>query len=304
MAFSFSNLGRNFWKFPVLSLSRSLSCARPLAIDVYGPPDAKRTAVFLHGILGNKKNWRGPCNKFVQLIPDLKCVAIDLRGHGSSQEMPGRNSVAQCALDLHETFAQYHIEPYMLCAHSFGGKVALHYLESSKLLSSPPPITWVIDSIPGKYPIEMMKSDGNSILGVFKALKGVPKRFPTRGWFVQYMTEQGISLDITMWLSTNVAPIDGEFYINMELDTIHELFEDFCKIDAWPILERHSSDEKVFYLRAGKNKLWQDEHIKKFDELHKSNENILMVDMPHVGHWVHVEDLDGMVSLMRKHSNI
>lgn len=96
-----------------------------LAMQMYGDPDAPKTVVFLHGIMGNKRNWRNPSLIFVKANPAVRCITIDLRGHGDSQYFPGPNTVQNCAEDLHDTFQKFNIQPTILSAHSFGGKVAL-----------------------------------------------------------------------------------------------------------------------------------------------------------------------------------
>ena len=41
-----------------------------------------KSAVFLHGILGTRRNFRTPVNSFVRRFPEWKCTAYDHRGHG------------------------------------------------------------------------------------------------------------------------------------------------------------------------------------------------------------------------------
>lgn len=41
-----------------------------------------KSAVFLHGILGTKRNFRSPVKSFINRYPEWKCIAYDHRGHG------------------------------------------------------------------------------------------------------------------------------------------------------------------------------------------------------------------------------
>ena len=124
------------------------------------PP--QKSLIFLHGILGSKRNWRTPANVFRKLHPDFKCFAVDLRGHGDSHTTDDsnhkweENTVHNSAQDLHDLIQDTHIGdvkvPTILCAHSFGGKVALKYLERLYLSGHDlPNHTWIIDSLPGPY---------------------------------------------------------------------------------------------------------------------------------------------------------
>ena len=270
-----------------------------LSLQSYGRDDAKKTMVFLHGILGNKKNWRTPCSKFKSLDPDIRCIAIDLRGHGDSSGLMGANTLANCAVDLNATLKHYDIQPSVLCAHSFGGKVALSYLDLLQQTGGvKPPVTWILDSLPGPYPKEAMRSDSNSILGVLGALERVPNPIPSRDWFVKYMIGQNISKDIALWLATSITTRDGQLCFTFDLSTIKHLFDDFCSYDAWPVLENFQSSERVLYLRAGKNTAWTPSVISKFDSLANKNA-IKLFTMPHVGHWMHSEDVNGFVDIIR-----
>lgn len=117
------------------------------------------------------------------LRPDSALMAVDLRGHGDSALTQhnsdneadydrSTNTVETCADDLHQLLSSFHREGVIredtsitLIAHSFGGKVALKYLEqcdrrrkeraSGRSASSEPSFvpldTWIVDSIPGAH---------------------------------------------------------------------------------------------------------------------------------------------------------
>lgn len=119
-----------------------------------------KSVVFLHGILGSKRNWRTPANVFRKLHPDFQCVTVDFRGHGDShasiESEWDENTVDNSALDLYQLTHSSPLglmkSPTILCAHSFGGKVALRYLEKVHQAGLKlPEHTWILDSIPGPY---------------------------------------------------------------------------------------------------------------------------------------------------------
>ena len=56
------------------------------------------------------------------------------------------------------------------------------------------------------------------------------------------------------------------------------------------------------YCRAGKNKAWTEEMVADFKHLELVNPYIHFHTMPHVGHWLHTEDLHGMTDLISSHS--
>ena len=96
-----------------------------LAHERSGTDGAKKSAVFIHGILGSKRNFRTPIKSFLNKYKDFKCVSFDHRGHGesgSSFESP--HTVEECAKDLKKSMKRLEIDPpNILFAHSYGGKV-------------------------------------------------------------------------------------------------------------------------------------------------------------------------------------
>jgi len=56
-------------------------------------PSPSGDALFMHGILGSKRNWRTPAKLLTQLAPELRVLAIDHRGHGSSHGLAGPNTL-------------------------------------------------------------------------------------------------------------------------------------------------------------------------------------------------------------------
>jgi len=81
-----------------------------------GPP-----LVLLHGLFGSARNW-GAVQK--ALAGDYRVVALDLRNHGASPHAPDMDYAAQAA-DVAETLATLGIERAVVLGHSMGGKVAM-----------------------------------------------------------------------------------------------------------------------------------------------------------------------------------
>lgn len=128
-----------------------------------------KSAVFLHGILGNRKNWRTPAKLFLREKPEFVAVSVDHRAHGHSNLVypitKTKNSVKDCALDLMKFLSSEEYlnntnsftpdpVPHTIVSHSFGGKVALEYLRlclESDNPSNIPKNIWILDTIPGLY---------------------------------------------------------------------------------------------------------------------------------------------------------
>jgi hypothetical protein len=95
-----------------------------------------------------------------------------------------------------------------------------------------------------------------------------------------------------------------EVQFSFDMAVINELFEDFCRVDMRAFLQDYQGDGKIHFIRAGKNPLWNEEVLADFDALTRKNSNIRLHTMSHVGHWLHAEDLDGTLSIIREHSGL
>ncbi len=297
---------------------------RKLSHDVHNANEgvSADSVLFLHGILGSKKNWRTPSHEFIKLHKNFQAVTIDHRGHGSSPKInSGLNNVAACADDIVAMFQTElaHIPPpKVICAHSFSGKVALMYLKKlvdSNINQHVPEHTWILDSIPGLYDKSVDTSQQQSVTNIIELLARLPIEFESKDWMIKHLVAQGIPLSVAMWLCMNVVPVDplggggssaggkGLFKFSFDMETIAELFADYCQLDLWDFLQTYDGSRgTIQFIRAGKNKNWTPEVLSRFDEVTRRNPNVRLHTMPHVGHWLHSDDLPGMLDIISKNS--
>ena len=307
---------RNYFKkFGIKQLSSTV-----LAYDVHKSSHGQEctdSIVFLHGILGSKKNWRTVGNTFVRRHEHFKAVVMDHRGHGKSPIIAptGPHTVAECVKDVTNTLGKVDnegIDPSILCGHSFSGKVVLKCLEHRMKEDLPLPAhTWVLDSLPGPY---FDTSDNeNSVRYLLHTLGEMKVReFPNKDWILNYLIEKGFRKPVALWILTNLVPVDpkcraiglGPCKFSFSIETILELFDDFCTLDMWQFLEEYDGASTIHYLRAGRNTAWNDAILKRFHHLCEKNPYIKLHTMPHVGHWLHTEDVNGMIDTISTHSNL
>ena len=300
-----------------------------LSHDVHkGGKDGKgeQTAVWLHGIVGSKKNWRTVSKTFLGLPQAASfdtSVVLEHRGHGKSHGLQGANTVSNCSKDFEELMLHTQRTPTLINAHSFGGKVALKYVENQLLTCDAPTAAataaslsqvWMLDTLPGIYSDQ---HDGaNSVFNVLQELRTMPRTFPSRDWVVAELQARGISRGIALWLGTSVvsAMEDGTgnrvAAFGFDTSVIMELFNDFVALDMWPTLEAFgaaaaeakacgSAYPTIHYLRAGKNSAWTPDLLERFRALeHSSGGGVQLHAMMHCGHWLHTEDPAGMLELI------
>jgi pimeloyl-ACP methyl ester carboxylesterase len=77
--------------------------------------------VLLHGLGSSADDWVLQLPAFA---PHLKCVPVDLRGHGSSDKPAGRYSIALFATDVAQLLRRIGLAPAHILGLSLGGLVA------------------------------------------------------------------------------------------------------------------------------------------------------------------------------------
>jgi esterase len=253
--------------------------------------EPERWIVFIHGILGKRANWRGIAKRFVATRPDWGALLIDLRMHGDSVGFDPPHTVAAAAADLVPVVATLGAPVDAVVGHSFGGKVALAYLQHA---THKPKQMWTLDSAPGAlaHPTESQAA------GVLRFLKAAPKRYSEREEFIDHATGQGLSRGVATWLAMNLRREDPNgFCFALDLDAIESLMRDYAAQDYWPLIESLGPEVDVHLVIAKQSKAYSDEERQHATELAASNSH---VHVHHVdaGHWLHVEEPEQLVQLL------
>lgn len=83
--------------------------------------------VYLHGIGGNRSNWR---NQLEVLSDRFRTIAWDARGYGDSEDYPGDLDFADFTQDLKRLLDHLEIETAHLCGLSMGGRIILDFYDT------------------------------------------------------------------------------------------------------------------------------------------------------------------------------
>jgi pimeloyl-ACP methyl ester carboxylesterase len=81
--------------------------------------------VLLHGLASNARIWDGVAQRLAGA--GLRVAALDLRGHGESEQPTGGYDFATVCRDLDAALAALEVERPVLAGHSWGANVALQY---------------------------------------------------------------------------------------------------------------------------------------------------------------------------------
>jgi pimeloyl-ACP methyl ester carboxylesterase len=91
----------------------------------WGGGAAARAVVLLHGLSSNARIWDGVAPRLA--AAGLRPVAIDLRGHGESEQPSSGYDFATVTSDLVHALGALGIRAPLLVGHSWGANVALQY---------------------------------------------------------------------------------------------------------------------------------------------------------------------------------
>ncbi len=80
---------------------------------------------FLHGIGGNRTNWREQLHHFA--AAGWRCAAWDARGYGDSEDYEGALDFADFSADLIRALDHLGAERVVLCGLSMGGRIAIDF---------------------------------------------------------------------------------------------------------------------------------------------------------------------------------
>ena len=252
---------------------------------VEGAPDAPRVAFVLHGILGSARNWRTFARELVRRHPAWRLVLVDLRNHGDSRGAPPPHTVEACAADLAALAAHLGLTPEAVVGHSFGGKVALAYARDH---GAGLRTVWVLDAVPGPVDLE----DGE-VDRVVAGLRAIPMPVARRNDVHEALRAQGFSDAISAWMTTNLTPAPGGYAWRFDLDAIAEMLSSYERLDLWPWLNHTHLDVRI--VRAERSDRWTPNELAPFET---APPNVKLVPLADAGHWVHVDNPEGLQALL------
>ena len=259
-------------------------------------------ALFLHGLLGNGKNIRALAKNVVQKKNTGSGLLLDLRGHGRSPSLEGPHTFDACVQDVHRTLDSHNAQPSLVMGHSWGGRIALQYVHS--LLEDREdelPALWLLDTVPGQAHDSVQE-----VLGAVFAMEedGLTDRKSVATRLVQ---EHGLDTSIAQWLAASLKRGDSKDLLKwgFDVDVVKDVLPQFENQNfhgmVRDILEEGG---KVHLVRGGRNGAWEEkpEILEEVEDLksYGSSDSFQLHTLENAGHWVHVDDLPGLLELVER----
>ncbi len=242
----------------------------------------------LHGFLGTGKNLRALALRWLAKDPDRRFWLPDLTGHGASPPLPPGADLDVIARDvLAGTTAAGLNGPIALVGHSLGGRVAL-----AAARAAPDQISEVVllDISPGPAdPAAQSRAETRSVVDI---LVDAPAEAAARREMGAFLLGRGLSSGLVDWLLMNLRTRDdGRYEWAIDRRALEALHGVSLGEDLWSVVEGRSVPVRC--IAGGKSA-----YVDAEDAARMKAAGCPVDVLPGAGHYVHVDDLDGLILLL------
>lgn len=291
--------GTELEREPRYGMPSDLSAAPVLEHRLVHAPDARPAAwmLVLHGIYGAGRNWASVARRFVQERPGWGAILVDLRAHGGSPTFSPPHTVDACAADLLRLVRQGGWDARAILGHSFGGKVALRYAETTASVPDAPHLerVWVIDSTPAVRP------PGGSAWEMLRVLRRHPGPFQDRDAGVAAVESEGYARPVALWMSTNLVPDDEDRLVwRLDADVMESLLRDFFALDLWGVVEHPPAGTGIHWVKAAESSVVDDETRLRIEAAGLATAQVHLHEVEG-GHWLNADNPDALHELLLAH---
>jgi pimeloyl-ACP methyl ester carboxylesterase len=266
--------------------------------------------VFLHGLLGNSRNIQTMAQQLCQQT-HRPGFLIDIRGHGKSKlvrQNENHNSATtlmqECVVDIHATLQSQGIvsnsssSECAMVGHSLGGRLILEYAATAVATSSLVPAPhvsqiWLLDTVPGHA-----NRSVEFVLSVAHEIQSAPTPWsrPQLIQFLQY--EYKLDGATAQWLASSYNTQQHAFAF--DLHVAQQFVPALQQQDFHGLLHQVLTAPRtvqVHIVRGGRNPDWETSWS-GLEAMANEYSNLMLHTLPQAGHWVHVDDLPGLLKAM------
>jgi esterase len=267
-----------------------------LSYDVVGDIHESPPTIFIHGIMGSKKNLLGFVKRFCEVCPNSPALIVDLRNHGQSSKHWMPYTVDAAASDIVALTHALKLKPRALVGHSFGGKVALMAAASIESIEQ----VWMLDCPPGaiskKNPLH--QSESPSALEIIDILSGITWPLYSRKELVDYLNARGVTNAVSLWMTTNLHGHDEGLNLVFKPAEVRAMLNDFIALDCWPVVESLSKHLAIHLVAAEHgNRLSRADQVRLYSLVPKGQGYFHILAKS--GHFVHADNPQGLLEIMK-----
>jgi esterase len=251
--------------------------------------------IFLHGIMGSKKNLTTFAHMLIEKCPQSSGLIFDLRNHGLSSKHWQPYTVAACADDISMACEMLAVCPKKIIGHSFGGKVALI---AATLINTIEQV-WLLDCSLGVIAKNkpLHKTASLTVLEIIEVLLSLNWPITTRKSLVEQLIERRVSRTVAAWMTTNVIAHDDGLYLLFEPREIKKMLLDFMKLDCWPLVASLGNTMKIHVVAAEHGQRLSKKDKEKLQKLVPEGHGFFHV-LKDAGHFLHSDNPLGLIEIM------
>ncbi|KAL5721202.1 hypothetical protein ACHQM5_013791 [Ranunculus cassubicifolius] len=154
---------------------------------------------------------------------------------------------------------------------------------------------WVLDSVVGEVDPENTNGEVEKVLLTLKSLPPIPSRM----WLVDHMMKLGFSKSLSEWIGTNLKKSGDNQTWAFNLDGAVEMFNSYREKSYWNLLENPPEGLHISIVRAENSDRWAPDVVQQLENLASKSEGKLAVPvLPNSGHWVHVDNPNGLLDII------
>jgi pimeloyl-ACP methyl ester carboxylesterase len=249
-----------------------------------------RLVLFCHGVFGMGTNWRTVAKTLASRFDGLGAVLVDLRGHGGTPPLEPPHDLDAAADDVVRVIEAQSLPVVSLVGHSFGGKVVLDVLDRRpRIVGS----AFIVDSMPGPRAMDPESESAAQVLGILESL---PATLESREAFKAELARRGLAAATIDWLAMNVRREGDGYALRLDLPAIRSMLVDYFNRDLWDVVDDPRTVDRLSLIIAGKSTVFDSDARARAREAAAKNPNLEVTTLPASGHWVHVDDPEGLLA--------
>ncbi|HEV2356580.1 MAG TPA: alpha/beta hydrolase [bacterium] len=244
--------------------------------------------LMLHGIFGAGRNWATVARRLAAARPDWGIVLVDLRMHGASQGLAPPHTLESCAADLVGLREVLDAPVGAVLGHSFGGKVALTYLERR-----PPELRgmWIVDADPSA------SAPQGAAWDMLRAVDALPRRFGSRDELVAALGRFGFDRRVAEWMAANLDRAGGGYRWRLDFAALEELLRDFFRSDLWNVVEHAPAGVDLHFVAATRSSVIGESSAARLEAIRRTGGRVVLHRVDG-GHWLNADNPDALVALL------
>jgi pimeloyl-ACP methyl ester carboxylesterase len=113
---------------------------------------------------------------------------------------------------------------------------------------------------------------------------------------VRELETAGQSRGLSQWLAMNVSRGEAGYAFGLDLRRVHALLDDYFAVDLWSVVEHAAAN--VHLVIGETSSVYSSADRQRAARLEAETHGRVTVDLLPAGHWVHVDDPEGVARVL------